>query len=200
MTDTKPSFGVPPLPADVDPSLSILAALRELREESRQRGEDTAARFDKLDQKVDKLALDDEALRLELRRLEQRQAGTDEDVRLMREEIRKDREARTTDKATMAETFDAMRRFVEESARASSAAAAAAMARFDTAAKANTASSARFDGAIKKFEAEAEARALQTVALNKLTNLARSPRFALYVALGSFVAGVVMHFVGKVLP
>lgn len=124
MSDTSPS------PA-VDPSLSILAALQELRDESRRRGEETAARFDKLDTKVDKLAIDDEALRLELRRLEQRQAGTDEDVRLMREEIRKDREARTTDKATMSDTIDAMRRFVEGATKAN----ADAMARFDDASK-----------------------------------------------------------------
>lgn len=139
-----------------DGALAILAALNELRadvqatrKETRERGEETAKSIARIDKKVDKLAVDDDELRLAQRRLEQRQASTDEEVRLLREDMRKEREARTEDKTKMGETFDAMKRFVEDSAKASTSAVdqvAEAAARFDAA-------SAKFDTAANDIEA-----------------------------------------------
>lgn len=128
-------------------TIAILAALKGvqievggMREESRQRGEETAARFDKLDRKVDRLTSDDEALRLDFRRLEQRQAASDEEVRLLREEFRKDRQGRSEDKESLTQTVEAMKKHVEEATRANREAveratthAAEAVERFDSA-------------------------------------------------------------------
>ena len=47
---------------------------------------------------------------------------------------------------------------------------------------------------------EAKERALQTIALNKLVEMMKSPRIAIYVAIGAIVGGALMAIVGKVLP
>lgn len=144
-----------------DATVAILAALtdlreevRETREESRKRGEETAASFGKLEGKVDaaveRLSEDDQALRLDFRRLEQRQASSDEDrrqlreeVRELREEARRDREERSRDKIATTDTFEAMKRYVEDATRSH-------IETFDRAMKATAANGERFDAAIDR--------------------------------------------------
>lgn len=125
-------------------SIDIAAALSNIENA-------ITARFDKLDTKVDKaverLTNDDEALRLDYRRLEQRQAASDEDKRLLdqdlrdlREDIRKDREARTNEKATTESTVEAMKRHVESATQATALTVEKAVAKLDAA-------TVRFDSA-----------------------------------------------------
>lgn len=121
-----------PIVFDVTAILGALADLRSetaaSRRESRDRGEETASKLERLDKKVDKMgekfSLDDEALRLSLSRLEQRQIAADEASRLerqatrkeideLREELRKDREARTDDQAKTNDVLEAMKRAIE---------------------------------------------------------------------------------------
>src|SRR5258706_9353933 len=67
--------------------------------------EETAESFTKLDRKVDRLASEDDDLRRGLRRLEQRQINTDQDVANLREEVRRDRENPDPEKEPQPETL-----------------------------------------------------------------------------------------------
>lgn len=154
-SDTRPTppAGTPMPTSTADPMERLFLAITKLqadldttRAESRMRGEETRECFDQLNRKVDTLTKDDEQLRLADRRLEQRQASTDEelrdfqkevrsDLKAIREEQRKDREDRDLAHSSFSTTVDAMKRHVEFASEANAAAITTAVSHLGEAAK-----------------------------------------------------------------
>lgn len=204
-SDTKPTppSGMPAALAaksDARPSLDEISAPRNDASTA------ILAALEGLHRKVDNLAKDDEQIRLDFRRLEQRQAGTDEEVRLLREEVRKDRESRNDDKASLVATYEAMQRFVEASAKTNNDAVERVMKANGEAATRFDAATQRFDAAVEdvgklKSENETQNRTLAEMGLGikTLIRIARSPRVMAYVAIGAMVGGAMMAIAEKVM-
>jgi chromosome segregation ATPase len=96
----------------------LLAAIDELRTESRTRGEETAARLDKIDRRLDAAAVDNDLTRREVHRIETRLHVLEQDFRQQQERWRSEREEVSRERELADATLNSIARHVEKATSA----------------------------------------------------------------------------------